>query len=77
MTEFKIKMNETSATDEIDFDGITNEVVKEHEEVEAKKNETKEAPKITDGWKKGPFIVAGIIAVVLIIGSLVFVNWPV
>lgn len=63
-------------SDSVNYDELEREASNQIK-INLKEKKEERPPKITDGWHKGPFIVAGIIAAVLIIGSLVFLNWPV
>lgn len=57
----------------IDFDALENEVKQtikvNQKKAEEEAKEIEENSKFTSGWKKGPFIVAGVIAAILLIAS--------
>ena len=62
-----------SESNGIDFDALETEVKQtikvNQQKAEEEAKEAEEKSKFTSGWKKGPFIIGGVIAAVLLIAS--------
>lgn len=61
-------------SENINFDELDKDV---DDKIKLNLKQEKPTKKITDGWTKGPFIIGGIIAAIMILVVVVVMAWPV